>query len=198
MGGDTCFTAIGERYDERYYAEALGTPYERGNPHWLRFFDAVAAHIVEIAAPETVLDVGCAHGFLVEKLRERGVEAYGFDLSAYAIGQVHESISPYVWQASVTDALDRPARALAGGRYDLITCIEVLEHLTPDDGAAAIANLCAHTDLVLFSSTPDDRTEPTHVNVQPPKYWRWHFEQNDFSWRGASFLTPWAMWFERI
>lgn len=189
VDGDTYFTTTDELYGERYYAESFGTPYERSNPHWLRFFDRVAAHIVESVAPQTVLDVGCAHGFLVERLRERGVEAYGFDISAYAVGQAHESIKPHVWQASATDELS--------DRYDLITCIEVLEHLTPDDGASAIANLCAHTDRVLFSSTPDDRTEPTHINVQPPKYWRWHFARNGFSWRQAEFLTPWAIWFER-
>lgn len=188
MDGDTCST----EYDAQYYAEALGTPYERSNPHWLEFFDRVAAHIVESVAPSTALDVGCAHGFLVERLRERGVDAYGFDISSYAIGQAHESIRPYVWQASVVDGLE------LGVGYDLITCIEVLEHLTPDDGAVAIANLCAHTDRVLFSSTPSDKTEPTHVNVQPAEYWRWHFERNGFSWREAEFPTPWAVWFERV
>jgi len=68
-----------------------------------------------------VLDAGCAIGFLVEALRERGVDARGFDISEYAISQVPEHLQPYCTLGSITDEID--------GRYDLITCIEVLEHL---------------------------------------------------------------------
>jgi hypothetical protein len=87
-----------------------------------------------------------------------------------------------------------------GRRYGLITCIEVLEHLPKPDGALAIANLCGHTDDVLFSSTPNDHAEATHVNVQPPEYWAEQFARHGF-FRDldfdASFLTPWAARYRR-
>ncbi len=37
--------------------------------------------------PKKVLDVGCAKGFLVEAVRPRGVEAFGNDISEYAMGE---------------------------------------------------------------------------------------------------------------
>jgi len=44
----------------------------------------------------------------------------------------------------------------------------------------AIANLCQASDDILFSSTPDDYREFTHVNVQPPEYWAERFALNGF------------------
>jgi hypothetical protein len=142
--------------------------------------------------PQTVLDAGCAMGFLVEALRARGVEAWGIDISEYAIGQVHESTKPFCSVGSVTAPLPR--------RYDLITCIEVLEHLPQADAEAAVANFCAHTDDVLFSSSPDDFAEPTHVNVQPPDYWAGLFARHGF-FRDVdcdlTHITPWAARFRK-
>ncbi len=34
-----------------------------------------------------VMEIGCAKGFIVEDLRGMGVDCYGLDVSAYAIGQ---------------------------------------------------------------------------------------------------------------
>jgi 2-polyprenyl-3-methyl-5-hydroxy-6-metoxy-1,4-benzoquinol methylase len=84
--------------------------------------------------------------------------------------------------------------------YDLNVAIEVLEHLTAEDGKKAIQNLCKLSNRVLFSSTPDDHEEPTHQNVQPLKYWIKLFEDNGFvqdKSYDTSWLTAWAMLFCR-
>jgi SAM-dependent methyltransferase len=178
-------------YDAYYFAHDCGRPYQRDEA-WLGFFGGIADQIVRQIGPRTVLDAGCAMGFLVESLRDRGVEAYGLDVSEYAIQRVRPDIRRYCWVGSVTDALPQ--------RYDLIVCIEVLEHLAPGEADVAIANLCAHTDDALFSSTPLDYKEATHVNVQPPEHWADLFARHslyrdvDFD---AGFITPWAARFRR-
>lgn len=180
-----------QSYGGYYYAHCCGRPYER-NDLWLSFFGGIADRIVRDIAPRRVLDAGCAMGFLVETLRERGVEAWGIDLSDYAIERVHESVRPYCRVGSVTDPLDE--------RYDLVVCIEVLEHLPAPEAALAIERLSSASDDILFSSTPSDYREPTHVNVRPPEAWAESFAQVafirdvDFD---ASFITPWAMRFRR-
>jgi SAM-dependent methyltransferase len=178
-------------FGERYYATGCGADYRR-NDGWLRFFGAIADHIVRDIHPAAVLDAGCAMGFLVEALRERGVEAWGIDVSDYAIRQVHVDVRAYCAVGSITEPFART--------YDLITCIEVLEHLPRTDGLGAIENLCRHTDDILFSSTPHDYAEATHFNVQPPEYWAERFAQHGFYHDldfDATFLTPWAMRFRR-
>jgi SAM-dependent methyltransferase len=175
-------------YGEAYYVNYWGGggPYER-NERWLKFFGEVADGIIRDFHPATALDAGCAMGFLVEALRERGVDASGVDVSEYAISQVHESIRDHTGVASLTDPLPR--------RYDLITCVEVLEHLPPIDTDRAIANLCQASDMLLISSTPEDFGEPTHLNVLPPEAWSAKLAQHGFIRdlkHDLSYISPWA------
>jgi SAM-dependent methyltransferase len=174
-------------YGAQYYAHYWGGgPYER-NDQWLRFFGSVAEGLIRDFHPTSVLDAGCALGFLVETLRKRGVEADGFDISEFAISEVEGSIAPHCKVATLTDPIE--------DRYHLITCIEVLEHLPPDQADAAVANLCSATDLIVMSSTPGDYGEPTHLNVMQPEAWAVKFAQNGFYRdldRDLSYLSPWA------
>lgn len=137
--------------------------YSRENPHWLEFFGRVADEIIRQLNPRTALDVGCAKGFLVECLRDRGVDAYGSDISEYAISQVRPDIKPYCWVTSARDPIAQ--------RYDVITCIEVCEHLAESEAREAIQQMTSHSDTILFSSTPGDFHELTHVNVHPIIDW---------------------------
>jgi Methyltransferase domain len=182
---------VSELYDAWYFDNCCGVEYRR-NESWLGFFGGIAELIVSEIAPRSALDAGCAMGFLVEALRDRGVDAYGIDVSEYALEQVREDVRPYVHSASVTEPLPR--------RYDLIVCIEVLEHLPEKEATAALANLAAHADDLLFSSTPIDFAEATHVNVKPPDWWAERlareglFRDIDFD---ATLITPWAARFRR-
>src|SRR2546430_12388218 len=114
--------APGGPYDHNYYDTygRLGPcTYTRENPHWLAFFGHAAEEIITRLEPRTVLDVGCAKGFLVECLRDRGIDAYGLDISEYAIKDVRPDIRPYCWVGSAVDSINQT--------YDLITCIEVCD-----------------------------------------------------------------------
>jgi 2-polyprenyl-3-methyl-5-hydroxy-6-metoxy-1,4-benzoquinol methylase len=175
------------RYDAFYYQNCCGKPYER-SAAVLGEFNAIAEKIVRHIQPKTVLDAGCAFGFLVEGLRDRGVEAYGFDISDYAISNVREDIRPYCWEGSIFDAFPQ--------RYDLIVCMEVVEHLPRNEAERAIDNLCRHADDIIFTSTPIDYREYTHYNVRQPDYWAGLFAERGFfrDWEmDMSFIMPWAM-----
>lgn len=178
-------------FDSYYFANCCGRPYRR-DAHWLGVFGAIADRIAADIQPRRVLDAGCALGILVETLRARSIDAVGVDISEYAIEHVFSSMRPYCRLGSITDEFE--------GRYDLIVSIEVLEHLPAVDGERAIANICRHTDDVLFSSSPSDHREPSHVNVQPVDYWAEQFARHGFHRDvdfDASFLTPWAVRFRR-
>jgi SAM-dependent methyltransferase len=183
---------IAASYDEYYYTYGCGKiPYGQGS-EWLQLFGGIADVIVRDIHPGTVLDAGCAMGLLVHALRQRHVAAYGVDLSEYAVQRVPEPAKAYCWVGSVAEAFSQ--------RYDLIVCIEILEHLPPRDSERAVENLCRHTDDILFSSTPFDYTEPTHFNVQPPEAWAELFARHGFFREvdfDASFINPWAARFRR-
>jgi SAM-dependent methyltransferase len=186
-------TSPNRHYGVSYYRHYWGggEPYER-NERWMRFFDRVADGIVRNLRPASVLDVGCAMGMLVEALSNRGVDAWGIDVSEHAIAAVADSIGDRCSVASVVDPLPR--------RYDLITCIEVLEHVPPSQADIAIANLCQATDRILLSSTPRDYGEPTHLNVQQPEVWAAALAREGFLRdldHDGSYLSPWAALYVR-
>lgn len=78
-----------------------------------------------------VLDVGCGGGLLCEAMSKLGAQVTGIDLgqTAIQVAQLHAldsgAVVKYQQQSAEQHALDHP------GRYDVITCLEMLEHV-PD------------------------------------------------------------------
>lgn len=182
-------------YGHDYYNEVhLGGhgDYSWDNEHWRNFFMSVADRLVGAFAPATVLDVGCARGLLVQAFTVQGVDAHGVDISTHAVESAHEDVRDRLSVASATEPIQ--------GRYDLVTCIEVLEHMSPADAQVAIDRLTAVTDRVLFSSSPEDHDEPTHINTNPGEQWAAWFAERGFFRRvdvDVAMIAPWAVVFER-
>lgn len=186
---------VASDYGSCYYNDAhLGgyDNYTWDNDQWRGFFQLVADRIVAIAGRGRMLDVGCARGLLVQALREKGVDARGFDISEHAIKSAHADVREHLWVASATDPIE--------GHYDLVSMIEMIEHMAPQDAQRAIDQATAVTDRVLFSSSPGDHDEPTHVNTKPTAAWAAWFAERGFYRRtdvDLTFLSPWAVLFER-
>ena len=182
------------KYTEEYYKIYCGKgEYCRSNPQWGLFFGSIAETLIERLAPSTHFDAGCALGFLVEAFRDRGISSFGRDISEYAIRNARSDIQPYCEVGSITSALP--------DHYDLITCIEVLEHMNERDALGAITVLTVATDTILFSSSPSDFDDPTHINVRPVRYWIEQFEKVGFVLDenfDASFVCNHAMLFRRL
>lgn len=190
---------MSELYNKEYYEQYdvgvdkvnyADSEYTKG------FLEKIADHIANDLRPVTVLDAGCAMGHLVCALRDRGIEAYGIDISEYAISQVREDIRPYCVAGSLVD----PLPEILPRQFDLVTNIEVLEHLYAEDGKRAIENLCKITDCIIFCSTPDDFTDRTHFNVQQREYWARLFASagfyDDLNYR-PTYLTSYAVCYRR-
>ena len=189
-------TSVGtdaQDYGDRYYRSHCGSdqPQDWASPHWRTFFREAADRIRGITNPRSVLDVGCARGLLVQAFCEQGVDAYGIDVSQRAIETAHADVASRLTVGSAEEI---------AGSWDLITCIEVLEHMAPAAADRAIDSMCAASDRVLLSSSPSDFSEPTHVNVREPAAWAASFAERGFFRRtdvDLSFVTPWTVLFER-
>jgi O-antigen biosynthesis protein len=187
-------------YDAAYYQHGCtvdgSAAYGRHQP-WLTFYNKVAKKIVQKYRPKTAVDIGCAFGMVVEALVDRGVDAYGFDISPYAISQGREDIQPRLKVHSILDMI--PLKN--GQKYDIALCIEVLEHLPPEYANRAVEVLCAASDRVIFSSSPDDFDEPTHFNVLPTLEWIKLFEAYGFKpafRRKAKYIARHAVVMQRV
>jgi 2-polyprenyl-6-hydroxyphenyl methylase/3-demethylubiquinone-9 3-methyltransferase len=104
-------------------------------------------------AGKTVLDVGCGGGILAEAMAAAGASVTGIDLSdkALAVAQLHRLESgvavDYQLIAAETLAAQRP------GAFDIVTCMEMLEHVPePASTVAACATLAKPGGLVVFAT----------------------------------------------
>lgn len=73
--------------------------------------------LLEILESNTVCDIGCARGFLVRALRENGIEAFGHDLSRWAIEHCDPLVTDYV------------SREFPVVPYDFFTMKDIVEHI---------------------------------------------------------------------
>lgn len=85
-----------------------------------------------------VLDVGCGGGLLTEALAAHGAKVTGIDAGADAIevARLHLHESGLQVDYHCTTAEDHAATH--AGQYDLVTCLEMLEHV-PDPGSVVTA-----------------------------------------------------------
>lgn len=100
-----------------------------------------------------VLDVGCGGGLLSEAMARRGANVLGIDMAGAAldVARLHAletGVEVQYRQVTVESvAAERP------GRFDLVTCLEMLEHVPdPASVVAACAALVRPGGHVVFST----------------------------------------------
>lgn len=125
----------------------------------------------------TVIDIGCAIGDLVKGYQDLGKTAYGIEGSTEA--------KPYlvcqkgtVFFLDLRRPLDTPDQptffsrdACGKALYDLVTCLEVAEHIEPKYAEQLVLSLTKLSDKILISAAPPGQRGHHHVNCQPIQYW---------------------------
>ena len=110
-------------------------PLHEINPLRLEWINALVP-----LAGKRVLDVGCGGGILAEAIAKKGANVKGIDLSekALKVAELHslESGVQVNYELIAAEAL----AAREAGQYDVVTCMEMLEHV-PDP--SAIVQACA-------------------------------------------------------
>ena len=115
-----------------------------------------------IGTPNKVLEIGMAKGYLVRRMREVGFDAYGCDISEYAVSKSPEEIKPYV---RVADACDLPYQ---NDEFDYIVSFDTLEHVHPDKVETAILELkrVAKNGLILAIAIHNDNSGREIIPVE--------------------------------
>lgn len=123
-----------------------------------RHFDLDPASFTPLAG-KTALDVGCGAGLLAEPLKRLGAAITAIDAAPenIAIARAHAATS-----GLAIDYRTGGVEAVAGERFDLVTCLEVIEHVA--DPAAFVAGLAgALADGGLLIMSTPNRTPMSRV-----------------------------------
>ena len=194
-------TTSSEMYDEDYFErgpESGKSLYEAYR--WLPWRMARAAKAIVDAfglkPGDTVLDVGCAKGFLVRALRFFDIEADGVDVSRYALSHADPNVAAYLFEA---EGFWRTMDEHEPAPYDLAICKDVLEHLT----CGEIADLLRNTAKVarrLFAviplgdgerfTVPQYNADVTHITPRPVRWWRDRLEAHGWRITRVAFKFP--------
>ncbi|EHB54674.1 MULTISPECIES: class I SAM-dependent methyltransferase [Paenibacillus] len=159
-------------FDEKYYS---------GNSNYTSYqydtrFIQWSYDIKKYLNPKTLLDVGCAKGYLVRSLRLLGVDAKGVDISSYAIENADEYAIGHVVCSSAT-------KIPFEGKFDLVIAFDILEHIPEPEVFEAIDELSRLGNTVFLKMPhfydPWDLDE-THVTLYPKSWWYEQFANRGF------------------
>jgi len=140
----------------------------------------------------SVLDYGCAKGYLVHALRMLGVQACGEDISDYAIENCHPRVKDYI---------SKPT----GSYYDLIICKDILEHVEEKDLPELLTDVAKRGRQFFFVIPLGDEdrfrireyeVDVTHVTKKDEEWWIRMFEScglrlTNFSYSFGSIKEKW-------
>ena len=130
--------------------------------------------------PRRYLDLGSGTGAMVNCARKLGADAYGVDV----INGPEDHF--------ITHDLTQPL--MLDKRFDLITCLEVAEHLELASHRILVESIKRHlrpmpnwedpSGFVLFSAAPPGQAGEHHVGCRPAPEWRALFHAAGMSYRG--------------
>lgn len=177
---------INNPFNEDYYERGP----EKGiscysNYQWLpeRTISAVMTYIdyLGIKRGESVLDFGCAKGFYVKALRLLHREAWGCDISEYAISQADPNTKPYI---TVIENDPIPFNQL----FDYVIAKDVLEHMTEgqvSDFLSRAKKVEPKKVLIIVPLAvdgkyviPEDEMDITHILRNSQEEWKQIFISN--------------------
>lgn len=174
----------GEQYDADYFLRGKQTGkslYE--DYRWMpELTIPMAARMVShcgIALEDTILDFGCARGYLVKALRRLWYNAWGYDISRWALENADEGVKEYLICNGST---------IWNGSFDWIIAKDVLEHIDELSCYTELLKTARKGTFVIVPlahgkryDVPEYEMDVTHIHRRPLAWWTGHFHQAGWS-----------------
>jgi cyclopropane fatty-acyl-phospholipid synthase-like methyltransferase len=120
-----------------------------------------------VSKKDTILDYGCAVGFLMEGFRELGYKnVYGYDISDWAVAQAKNK------GLNILNKVKKRA-------FDVIICLDVLEHMSDHEIHRVFAQYRSDIMIVRIPCSTDGKQfvlevsnrDQTHINRKTKGDW---------------------------
>jgi len=126
-------------------------------------YEVLAASLVRRLDFDSVIDIGCANGFLVSAFYAAGKKARGIERSSDVIAVLPPAILPFVQIGDFSDA---------SSVSDLVCCVEVAEHIPPERSCELVGKISSLAGRwVFFTAAPPGQGGRGHINLREPHEW---------------------------
>lgn len=179
-GSQTYQHNAGYTYYRRWYRrEGVDSQGEFWKDYAKKYLDFLAM------ANKKVLVLGCAKGFVVEDLIDMGVDAYGMDVSSYAIVSAEDSaqnrrpdLASRFYVGDVRSSLSQ----FNNNEFDIVFSNRLFECIDPNDvpGVVTAINRIARKQVHVIST---DQLNVAFYTQQPLSWWI------QFSWKKGTILV---------
>ena len=136
------------------------------------------AQYLDIKREDSILDYGCAKGFMVKAFRLLGYQAYGVDISSYALTHCDHEVKSYLYM---------PIGDYSEG-YDWIISKDVLEHVPYDEIDKVISSFSSVENVFIVVplgrdekyNVPEYEEDVTHHIREPASWWINKFDEHGY------------------
>lgn len=136
---------------------------------------ALVSVVLGHLSPKSVIDIGCGVGVWVREFKRSGVrDVMGVDQASAIEGL--QLIHPPEF---VEHDLEQPIHI--GRTFDLVICLETIEHLSKARGPSLIRELTQLGPAILFSAAIPLQCGYNHINEQWPEYWQREFSRWNYT-----------------
>lgn len=179
-------------YEKDYFENGGKMGGYEGYADYLPHADRVKK-LIAITRPQSVLDVGCAYGYMVRHLLWRHVTAYGCDISKYCADKSMEIIPGHfklcpAWELQFNDK-----------SFDVIYCEGVLEHI-PEERIkqvfAEFERVASRFYLqISFENHENAKETEGHLCMHDASWWFHHMPEHSWLFIGESGTDGGNNWF---
>jgi len=189
------------KYNKDYYENGLAkglSCYE--NYRWIPELTYPMAHAIcsslKIKKNDKVLEYGCAHGFLVKALNDFKIDAYGVDISSYALSKVDIGIKKKTSLLKDNNIKNSLKKMKIKFKFDHIISKDVFEHIEPKDLKKILREMSTLTKELFvvvplgdigkyrIASYAEDKT---HIIAESENWWKKLFIENKFKIKSFSY-----------
>ena len=189
-------------FNEDYYQDGIAkgvSCYE--NYRWIPELTYPMAHAfcnyLKIKKNSNILEFGCAHGYLVKCLKDFGINAYGIDISSYAISNCPTDISnnlAVINGNNIAKAIKQTN--FKKKRFDWVISKDVFEHIKPTDLRILLKKISKITNQLFVIVPLGDNNkyrikqyhlDKTHIIIKNEKWWINLFTSNGFKIENVSY-----------
>lgn len=191
-------------YDRSYFEESNYKNYTKGwyrFTHWVKFL--WLGMWLRMFGVKRVLDFGCADGVSVAAFRILGIEAWGCDLSKYAISKAPLIAKDYLWVGQVYD------KKFSNNYFDYVVSFDVLEHVSPKQlcrvvkylakvARKGVLGIYVKDEIVARIHKKINKKHPDHLSEHDSYWWRKYFAKKEYKVKHLPFSRKGSFWVDFV